>query len=210
MKKKKTLSIKGLRTPRILIWLLGLFHGKILRAGTIDPDSNLLCSSYITSKSKLYQEYCHKRIGVLEEELKNLRTEASCLMFENKTLQSQLSTLVVDTTPAESNQQKRIAARVATLRSNALSRKDAILLRLSEISEEIRSKEIACSEELAAMAEALQSRFSTYGQGMLLRPLFQKLVPPLEYERYLRPYQQLHEENDTHLTNIIRRKDDHE
>lgn len=72
MKKTKVLSIKGLRTPRILIWFLGLFHGKILRAGTIDPDSKLLCGSYITAKSKLYKEYCHKRVGVLEEELKNL------------------------------------------------------------------------------------------------------------------------------------------
>jgi len=96
-----------------------LLHGIILSAGAIDPDVNLLCGSYITSKSKLYYEYCHKRVGVLEEELKNLCTEASCLMFENKTLQSQLSTLVVDTTPVDSIQQKQIAAHVATHRSNA-------------------------------------------------------------------------------------------
>lgn len=210
MKKRKAFSIKGLQTPRILIWLLGLLHGKIMRAGTIDPDSNLLCGSYITSKSKLYKEYCHKRIGALEEELKGLRTEASCLMFENETLQGQLSTLVVDTAPAESNQQKRIAARTATVRSSALARKDAVLLRLSEIGEEIRSKEMACREELAATAEALQSRFSTYGHGMLLRPVFQKAIPPLEYEGCLRPYQQLHEETDTRLANMIRRLDDHE
>lgn len=205
MKEKKVLSIKGLRTPRILIWLLGLLHGKILRAGTIDPDSNLLCGSYITSKSKLYQEYCYKRIGMLEEELKGLRIESSCLMFEDDTLQAQLSALVVDTAPAESNQQKRIAARTSAIRSSALARKDAVLRRLSEISEEIRSKEMACSEELAATAEALQSRFSTYGHGMMLRPVFQKVIPPLEYEKCLRSYQQLHEETDTRLINITRR-----
>lgn len=204
--KKHECSVKGLRTPRILIWLLGLLHGKILRTGTIDPDTNLLCGSYITSKTMLYKEYCHKRVGMLEAELKGLYIKVSSLLLSYETLQNRLSVLNSKTSSPESNQEKRLAQQVAYDHSNAAKQKNDVVMQMAEIYEVIRSKEISCTEELAGTAEALHSRFATYAHGMLLRPVLQKTIPRLEHEGCLTAYQLLHRENIMRLADIVNGK----
>ena len=76
--------------------------------------------------------------------------------------------------------------------------------RLIEIDSKIRSCEIGAKEEISATASELQSRFATYAQGMLLRPVQDTLIPPLEENNCFDFYQSSHNEEMQKLQKMIK------
>ena len=55
-KTKTVLPMKGLRTPRIFLWILGFIHGKVLHTGGLDPETGTITSGYITGQSDVFPQ----------------------------------------------------------------------------------------------------------------------------------------------------------
>lgn len=200
---KKKLKLKGMAVPRIFTWFLGFTHGFIFKTAALDPGTGYVCSSYITGKCKLFQELSSKRIKQLEQELKEARSEAFWIMTQEGMLRKKLQDDKTLDSPV-SIDEKRKAERCVSRRASYLRTQEENIKRLGEIDSKIRSCELDAKEELDAVAAALQSRFSTYTHGMLLRPVQSSFIPPVNYEEAFYSYEETHKEQDEQLRNILK------
>lgn len=207
--KRKTLKIKGMRVPRIFIWILGFFQGRIIKTATVDEETGYICSSYVTSKCKLFNELSSNRVKQLEQETKAVRAEAFDLMAQDARIRKNLDEDTVGGSPSTINE-KRNAGRCASRRTSYLKHHEEIVQRLGEIDSKIRSCELNAREELDATSSALQSIFSTYAHGMLFRPVHSKFIPPVEYKYCFDLYKESHKDEDQQIRYILKEVFDYE
>lgn len=199
--KQKTLKIRGMGLPRFFIWILGFIHGRILKTAAVDTETGYICSAYVTSKCKLFNEQSLNRIRKLENELKAVRAEAFDLMAEEAQLRKRLEEDIIDKPPSSINE-KRNAGRCAARHDGYIKNHENNVRRLGAIDAKIRSCELQAREELDATAAALQSRFATYAHGMLFCPVQSSLIPPVEYSFQL--YQESHKDENQQLRYILK------
>lgn len=57
-KNQSVLHMKGIHTPEIFIWFHGLWHGKIIHSGGLDPETNCIASAYVTAQIKNFRNVC--------------------------------------------------------------------------------------------------------------------------------------------------------
>ena len=222
--KKKSLYLKGLRTPRFLIFLRGFVDGRS-KTAAVDSESKFLCSGYLEEKLFLFSELCDRRVIALEDGLSPDRSEASSLLMELSLLPAPTAggesapaaaRAVPGTPPATvpEAQACRAAARSAARAAEAAersrkrreeteARRQAILQRLVEIQDRIATRELIAGEELSATAEALKGLLCAYAHGVLLRPVQARYLRPIEYAPRFDAYRQSHDALDRKLTRAL-------
>ena len=201
---RTTLKIKGTGVPRICTWILGFVHGRILKTAVLDSETGYICSCYLINKWKLFEQYSFERVKQLELELKAVRSEAASLMAKEAQIRRNLENDVIEHSKGVSIDEKRAAGRCLKRQSAYKKNHEENMKRLIEIDSKIRSCEIGAKEEISATASELQSRFATYAQGMLLRPVQDTLIPPLEENNCFDFYQSSHNEEMQKLQKMIK------
>ena len=92
MRKKKTvLPMKGLRTPRIFLWILGFIHGKVLHTGGLDPETSTISSGYIIGQTKRFRNACVTRRERAEEVLAKEWADADRLLIDLSNINATLA-----------------------------------------------------------------------------------------------------------------------
>ncbi len=200
--KQKNPKLKGLKTPKLCVFLHGFLNGRMRTAG-IDGGQGHLTSAHIHSQLHRFSEFCQKRLAKMEQETWELRTEARTLIPELQALtcpplppergnpgnerfpdtvaeaQASRATAAAEAKNAETR------AGVKQLRDDVLARRTWIIRRLIKIREQLTLSERLCMEELTATTHALQARFCVYGHGVLLKPLCAGHIPDIEFESFL-------------------------
>jgi hypothetical protein len=227
--RSKPLALKGLHTPRPIIFIRGFLDGRFQTAG-IDQKSALLNSAYLNGELYLFNAYCKKRVIQLENDLAADRTKAETLIQELYTLSADLpADLPIrcaeakgqaepPATLAEAQARRKAAkaaAKTAEALANANAKRDAlterhkeILRSLVEIREKIQIKERTCYEELGVTAETLKARLCVYGHGVLLKqPVYTRYIPALEYTSHLEGYRSAHRELNRKLAAVLQERE---
>ena len=200
--KQKQPKLKGLKAPKLCVFLHGFLNGRMNTAG-IDGGQGHLTSAHIHSQLHRFSEYCQKRLAKMEQETWELRTEARTLIPELRALacpslppervnsgtgrfpQTVDEAQSSRTAAAAEAKHEETRAGAKQLRDDVLARRTWIIRRLIKIREQLTLSERLCAEELSATAHALQSRFCTYGHGVLLKPLCAGHIPEIEFESFL-------------------------
>ena len=166
------LPMKGLHTPRFLIWCKGFTHGK-LRTGGLDPETNTLSSGYITGQTKRFRNACIVRREEADAKLTKAWTEADQLLIDYSTLSASL---------ADSGGQTRARERAAGKRASRKADRQTILKNMAGLVNTIRGEYDTAHDQMEATAESLLSVYATYGHGLLMKPIYQNVLPDLVYE----------------------------
>lgn len=201
--RQKTLRIKGMRVPRLFIWVHGFFQGRIIKTAGVDEETGYICSGYIEGKRKLFNELSSNRVKQLELELKAVRAEAFDLMAQHAAVSKNLVEDVINEKPSTIDE-RRDAERCNSRRAEYSKHYEEIIKRLGEIDSKIRSSELNAKEELDATASCLQSIFATYGHGMMLHPIQSRYIPPVEYDYCFQLYDEAHRVEDQQIRYILK------
>lgn len=176
------LPMKGLHTPRFLIWCKGFLHGKILHTGGLDPETNTLSSGYITSQTKRFRHACVLRREVAETKLTKAWTEADQLLIEYSTLSAALADSGGQNARSETSAQARARERAAGKRASRKADRQTILKNMAGLVNVIRGEYDTAHDQMEATAESLLSVYACYGHGLLMKPIYQNVLPELLYE----------------------------
>lgn len=227
--KKKTLKLKGLKTPKLFLFIHGFTNGR-MKTAAVDSESGNLNSAYIHGKVYLFDKLCHDRVIQLDCGLSELRTEAQTLILELNELvipplycandlamhgtgdANAPNTVAAAQAGRAAAASAEKAARAATQRKqereNILTRRAWIIRRLVAIREKLALEERICSEELAATADALRNCFCIYGHGALLKPINHTYIPPVDYQCYLDGFRADYLVLKTKITNVLEKEAD--
>lgn len=227
--KKKVLKLKGLKTPKLFLFILGFINGR-MKTAAVDSERGNLTSAYIHRKVCLFGKLCHDRVIRLDRALSDMRTEAESLILELNRLvvppqycinDTEIHTCVAAKHPnsfsaaqadraAAANAEKaaQAASQRKQERENILARRAWIIHRLIAIREKLALEERTCTEELAATADALRTCFCAYGHGALLKPVTPAYIPPIEYRCHLDSYRADHEVLRTKITSVLEKEAD--
>lgn len=176
------LPMKGLHTPRFLIWCKGFLHGKILHTGGLDPETNTLSSGYITGQTKRFRHACVLRREEAETKLTKAWTEADQLLIEYSTLSAALADSDGQNARSETSAQARARERAAGKRASRKADRQTILKNMAGLVNTIRGEYDTAHDQMEATAESLLSVYATYGHGLLMKPIYQNVLPELLYE----------------------------
>lgn len=207
MRKKKTvLPMKGLRTPRIFLWILGLIHGKILHTGGLDPETGTITSGYITGQIKRFRNACVSRRERTEEKLAKEWADADCLLIDLGTITDSLkhTSNCQESANESTSAQARAREKAASVRASREAERLAILKRLADISNTIRSELDQAHDQMEATAEMLLSTFSCYGHGLLMKPVFAHDLPTVIYEDCVEQIPKSHEATWNAIVTILK------
>lgn len=227
--KNKKVKMKGIGTPSVIVFMHGFFDGRFNAAG-IDRDTGLLNSAYVNGKVDLFCKYCNERVDRLETDIAAICTEAETLLMELEAIPVVIKANEVAKgesvkTPEkllysmEEAQAARADARKAakayeaveqskTKRNQMATRKTDILQRLVQIRACILNKETNCRNELSATAFALKERMCIYGHGVLLKPILNRYIPPVEHEWAFDLYNRNHDEIKQRISAVVKKEDD--
>lgn len=207
---------KGAWVPRPITFLHGFLNGRFKTAG-VDQETQLLNSAYIHGQVFLYGELCKRQMVRLECKLSAAYTEAGALIAELAALPApppfggdDRSGGTLPASAAEAQCRRlagKKAAQASALRSRTAGRRQEILIRLLELRDRTASRERICTEELEAAAEALKSRFCTYGHGVLLKPVRTWNIPEVDHSRYLENYRAEHDPIKRKMAAILDREE---
>lgn len=179
-KNTSTLPIKGLRTPRLLLWLRGFFHGRILHTGELDPETEMIASGYVTGQLRRYDKACIQRCEQAAERLKDVWADLDQLLIELDDVSTELRELVVpQRAVGETGAQARAREKKVKRRAALEERQLTILKRMSDHANAILAEATRTRNQMAATAEALLSGFAAYGHGLILRPVLERNLPTL-------------------------------
>lgn len=176
------LPMKGLHTPRFLIWCKGFLHGKILHTGGLDPETNTLSSGYITGQTKRFRHACVLRREEAETKLTKAWTEADQLLIEYSTLSAALADSGGQNARSETSAQARARERAAGKRASRKADRQTILKNMAGLVNVIRGEYDTAHDQMEATAESLLSVYACYGHGLLMKPIYQNVLPELLYE----------------------------
>lgn len=227
--KKKTLKLKGLKTPKLFLFIHGFTNGR-MKTAAVDSESGNLNSAYIHGKIYLFDKLCHDHVIQLDRELSEVRTEAEALILELNELVIPAEYRATDTVAHSAREAKVVdsvtaaqASRTAVAnaekaaqaasqrkqeRENILARRAWIIRRLVAIREKLALEEHICSEELAVTADALRNCFCAYGHGALLKPIDPSYIPPVDYQHYLDSYWKDHEVLKKKINGVLEKEAD--
>lgn len=180
--KSTTLRMKGLHMPRILIWLLGFFHGKILHTGGLDPDSQKISSAYISGQTKRFRAACVKRREKARAKLDREWTAADELIVDFKDVSSALEKLKDEPVLSNGTSTEARANEVAKKKRYSYeSQLLAIKKRLSNTVNTVCSEIHKANDQMEATSDLLLSGFACYGHGMLMKPVFSRNLPEISF-----------------------------
>lgn len=222
--KQKKLKLKGLKTPKCLVFLYGFVNGR-MKTAAINGEHGHLDAAYIHGRTHLFDELCKKRIIQLEKELSEARAEAETLMLElpsltcpaqpqNTGAASGEGKLPDTVTQAQICRDEAAAAKRFAERQDiwkqqceeVLARRSWIIRRLVKIREQLTLSERVCAEELSAVAHALQERFCIYCHGALLKPVHPGYLAPVEFAPFMANYRANHEMLKQMITNVLEKE----
>lgn len=175
------LPMKGLHTPRFLIWCKGFTHGK-LRTGGLDPETNTLSSGYIIGQTKRFRNACIVRREEADAKLTKAWTEADQLLIDYSTLSASLADSGGQDARSETSAQARAHERAAGKRANRKADRQTILKNMAGLVNTIRGEYDTAHDQMEATAESLLSVYACYGHGLLMKPIYQNVLPELPYE----------------------------
>lgn len=223
--KNKKISMKGMKTPSPVVFMHGFFNGRFKSAG-IDLDSGLLNSAYVNGMMDLFYKYCQERVDKLETDISAICTEAETLFIELKAIPENMSERLSEeknmekipdklpSTIQEAQEIRAIARRIAEAKdfsehsrgaiNEKNSRRTEIIQRLVQIRDRIITKENNCYNELNATAFLLKERFCIYGHGVLLRPMLNRYIPNVDYDRILECYDTNHQEIKSRISTLTK------
>lgn len=180
---KTVLSVKGLRSPRSFIWLRGFLHGKVIHTGGLDPETGIISSGYVTGQTKRFHNACVARREQAEVKLTKAWADADQLLIDLAAVSSALADSGKSQNPhIESSAQARANERVAELYASREAERQSILKSLASIANGIRAEFNFAHDQMEATAEALLSTFSCYGHGLLMKPIYTRNLPAINYE----------------------------
>lgn len=227
--KKKTLKLKGLKAPKLFLFIHGFANGR-MKTAAVDSESGNLNSAYIQGKVYQFDKLCHDRVIQLDGGLSEIRTEAQTLILELNELvvpplygSNDMATNGIGGANAPDTVATAQAGRVAAAsaekaalaavqrkqeRENILARRAWIIRRLIAIQEKLALEERICSEELAATADALRNCFCAYGHGALLKPINHTYIPSVDYQCYLDGFRADYLVLKTKITNVLEKEAD--
>lgn len=204
-KTKTTLNVKGLRTPRLCLWIHGFFHGNILHTGGLDPETKTISSAYVTGQIGRFRNVCVERRALAEENLKKEWAEADQLLIELTNLTKTLSESSVLYEPAdESSAHARARETVIKIHTARENEHLAIHKRLANIYNTICAEIHLAHDQMEATAEMLQSTFSAYGQGLLMKPVYVYNLPVVHYEDCIEHIFKNHENTWNAIISIVK------
>lgn len=191
---------RGLRTPRVLVYLLGRYHGRITKTAAVDPNTGRLVSGYAEVKRRQLAENAAEAVVDLELGLRSTRTEAHRLLAEKARLQQRLAALPEDGQPENDLRQ---AERLRQQKAALHTRLDQITARLQELCTLIASRELCCTERLEQAAHRLQRLLAAYTHGAMRGPITAECVPPVEPGDALAGYHAVHKKGDEQIKEEI-------
>lgn len=227
MEHLQTKPPKVFRAPRFVLLIRGIADG-VSRAAAIDDESGALHSAWVQSNMHLFRELVYDRTIEAERALHEPRCMADKVMGQLRALRCEAcgedAGPAADPPPvfhcynadrgfdpeearrcraairAESQRQSQLEAAKAKASSNVEKQKE-LEESLVEYLHESTSMERQLTTELAALSEELQSRFCSYGRGVLLFRRFNKeYLPVVEYHDILEAFLL---RNDNDRRNII-------
>lgn len=178
MKNTITLKVRGLHTPRILIWIFGFIHGKILRTGGLDPETGIISSAYVCGQINRFCKACVDRRDRAKEKLKKEWDAADDALHDYKAVSDALADIKAKT-PSYENSSAEARANEVAVKRRVDCEKELLTLRkrLSGISNAICAEIGNAHDQIEATSHLLLSAFACYGHGMIMRPLFPNNLP---------------------------------
>lgn len=173
-----TLRVRGIRCPRILIWLRGLIHGKLLHTAGVDPETGRLASGYVSGQTGRFRLACVARRDLAERRLEKSWAEADrVLLALPGAVEAMEAISVPPKVPGETGAQARTRERAAALRAAAEEKLLELLRQLSDLYNDILKEYNHAADQMEATADRLLSCFAAYGHGATLRPVFDGMLP---------------------------------
>ena len=202
---KTTLPMKGLRAPRILLWARGFFQGKILHSGGLDPQTNTISSGYITGQAARFYSACAARCEKVEGKLQKDWADADRLLLDLTNISMALRE-VNDHQKFSSESSAQARAREAASKKRVFyeSERSAILKRLSDISNTVRTELDQARNQMEATAEMLMSTYAAYGHGLLMKPVYPQNLPSVRYDDCIEHILKNHEDTWNAIISIIK------
>lgn len=156
-------KLRGMRTPRFLIWILGWFHG---RRGFISKEANWH-SNFTTTKIKDYQSYSARIWLATSDAVLDRKQIMIQQLTELKEIEKQLGMLreIQAEDGKLSVQQLRDNKVIRDRRGVLEARKKKIMQKIPEIREDINSIELAAEEILLDAKRKVESLLMVYFQG---------------------------------------------
>lgn len=224
MKQKKK-KLKGLKVPKLLVFLYGFTNGR-MKTAAINGEHGYLDASYIHGRIHLFEKLCKESIIQLEQGVSKARVEAEMLILEMQSLSipdcpqdtgAAAKTGKLPNTVAEAQlcRAEAQAARQAADRRDAwkqqqeeaMARHSWIVRRLVQIREQLALSERVCVEELSSIAHALQERFCIYCHGALLKPVRPGYIAPVEFAHFMTDYHANYEALKQRITDVLEKED---
>ena len=202
---KNALPMKGIHTPLFFICLRGFWHGKIIHTGSLDPETNVITSSYVTCQIKRFRNACVVRREKAEIKLTKLWYNADELLIDYATVTSALATAGKNqNSHNESNAQARSNERATQKHASHETERQAILKNLAKIANDIRAEYNSAHDQMEATAELLASAFACYGHGLLMKPVYTYNLPLINYEDYVKKIITNHEDTWNAIVSILK------
>ena len=181
---KTVLKVKGLHTPRLLLWMKG-FLDRTLHTGGIDPENGEISSSYITGQVARFEEACEKRIAAADDKIKGLWAEADNKLIDYANLpQIERVPDYKDVPGITNGAAARIHEKAEKDKAFREAKRIDIVKRLSDIENLILAESIQVDEEIAATANQLSSCLAAYGHGLLFKPVYPHMIPSIDTSKY--------------------------
>lgn len=189
---KNILHIRGLSTPRWLLWVHGFVHGHILKSGGLDPESGVISSCYITGKCSLFREACITRMELLERTLQKDWANVDDLLVDYAALCAALAIEPTGAPEPTDSAGIRASERAANDRATKKAYRQSILKQLLATANHIRTEECIAAGQLEATGEKIKSIFSAYGHGLIMKPIYPGNLPALPFAGCVNDYRKAH------------------
>lgn len=193
MGNRKTLPLRGLHTPRLLLWQLGFLHRR-MHTGGLDPETGDLSSAFLTGQTNRFHTACISRVEEMERRQRKNWQDAGQLLLELSALSRALAQEVPVRRGGETGAQARSRARAERERAERERQYLERVKRLTGLRSGIFAEFRQARTQMEATAELLRSGFTAYGHGLLLQPVYAGQLPVLNGESYLDGYAQAHRE----------------
>jgi len=207
-KTNTVLKVKGIHTPRLLLWMKG-FLDKTLHTGGIDPENGEISSSYITGQVARFEEACEKRIAAADDKLKALWAEADNKLIDYANLPQIDVPDCRDATSATNGAAARMREKAEEYKASRDAKRIDIVKRLSDIANLILAESIQVDEEIAATANQLSSGLAAYGHGLLFKPVYPHMIPSIDTSKYAGKICKIRERDTTWkaMTSVVKKEE---
>ena len=206
-RRHRTERLKGLDTPRFLIFLSGWHHA---RKGFIRIDEwGCMQSGFIKRKQEDFEYYCARVMERMEEDLSPVRVELKKLFIEYASLEQKAFARNVKNKSSRTIQDMRAEESVRQAEQSVKSKRKELFDRIISLQKMLETKEIVMEQELLAAAARMRALFSCYCHGVLYhlgnREWSTRAVPEVSIDnRAYHLYRDRHREDDEYMKEVIR------